>query len=70
MQREGQVFSKLCWHFEKIIINDIGKGESKLNSKSFEDRDSKLGFLVKLITLVEMVNEEKIDVKPSMVLAG
>lgn len=42
----------------------------ELNSKAFEDKDSKLGFLVKLITLTEMAAGEKIDVKPSMVLAG
>lgn len=42
----------------------------ELNSKSFEDKDSKINFLVKLITLVEMMVGEKIDIKPSMVLAG
>lgn len=42
----------------------------ELNSKSFEDKESKLGFLVKIITLTEMVVQEKIDIKPSMVLAG
>lgn len=42
----------------------------ELNSKSFEDKDSKLGFLVKLITLTEMMIGEKLDIKPSMVLAG
>ncbi len=42
----------------------------ELNSKSYEDKDSKLGFLVKLITLTEMVVGEKIDIKPSLVLAG
>lgn len=42
----------------------------ELNSKSFEDKDSKLNFLVKLITLVEMMIGEKLDIKPSMVLAG
>jgi TRAF3-interacting protein 1 len=42
----------------------------ELNSKSFEDKDSKLAFLVKLITLTEMMIGEKIDIKPSMVLAG
>ena len=41
-----------------------------LNSKSFEDKESKLGFLVKVITLTEMMVGEKIDIKPSMVLAG
>jgi len=42
----------------------------ELNSKSFEDKDSKLGFLTKLITLVDTVVGEKSDIKPSMVLAG
>lgn len=42
----------------------------ELNSKSFEDKESKLAFLVKLISLTEMVVQEKIDIKPSMVLAG
>ena len=42
----------------------------ELNSKAYEDKDSKLKFLVKLVTLVEMVTEEKQDIKPSMVLAG
>lgn len=42
----------------------------ELNSKSFEDKESKLAFLVKLITLTEMMLGEKIDIKPSMVLAG
>jgi TRAF3-interacting protein 1 len=42
----------------------------ELNSKSFEDKDSKLAFLVKLISLTEMVVQEKMDIKPSMVLAG
>lgn len=42
----------------------------ELNSKAFEDKDSKLQFLVKLISLVEMVVGEKIDIKPSAVLAG
>jgi len=41
-----------------------------MNSKSFEDKDSKLGFLVKIITLTEMMLGEKIEIKPSMVLAG
>lgn len=56
-------------------MNKTGWGQGmfvgdELNSKSFEDKDSKLGFLVKLITLTEMMIGEKIDIKPSMVLAG
>ena len=49
--------------------NGLFEGE-ELNSKSYEDKDSKLGFLVKVITLTEMVVGEKIDIKPSLVLAG
>lgn len=56
-------------------LQKTGYGEGlfvgeELNSKSYEDKDSKLQFLVKLITLTEMVTGEKQDVKPSMVLAG
>lgn len=52
---------------------NFGEGlfsEEELNSKSFEDKDSKLNWLVKLITLVDMMQGEKSDIKPSMVLAG
>lgn len=49
--------------------NGMFVGE-ELDSKSFQDKDSKLAFLVKLITLTEMMVGEKIDIKPSMVLAG
>ena len=49
--------------------NGLFEGE-ELNSKSYEDKDSKLNFLVKVITLTEMVVGEKIDIKPSLVLAG
>jgi len=41
-----------------------------LNSKSFEDKNSKLDFLMKLITLTQAVLQEECDIKPSMVLAG
>ena len=49
--------------------NGLFEGED-LNSKSFEDKESKLAWLVKIITLAEMMNGEQIDIKPSMVLAG
>lgn len=42
----------------------------ELNSKAYEDKDSKLSFLVKLISLIESVIGEKLDIKPSAVLAG
>ena len=41
-----------------------------MNSKAFEDKDSKTAWLVKAITLASMINGEEIDIKPSMVLAG
>lgn len=49
--------------------NGLLQGD-ELNSKSFEDKDSKLAFLVKVITLTEMMIGEKIDIKPIMILAG
>ncbi len=54
---------------ETGFAEGLFEGE-EINSKSFEDKDSKLGWLVKLITLVEMMVGEKLDIKPSMVLAG
>lgn len=36
----------------------------ELNSKSFEDKDSKMNWLVKLITLTEMIIGEQLDIKP------
>ena len=56
-------------------MNKTGFGDGlfqgeELNSKAFEDKDSKMGFLVKLITLTEMATGEKMEIKPSMVLAG
>ena len=50
--------------------NGLFQGEElDYESKSFEDQESKLAFLVKIITLTEMMAGEKIDIKPSMVLA-
>ena len=42
----------------------------ELNSKAYEDKDSKLQFLVKLVSLTESIIGEKLDIKPSAVLAG
>ena len=54
---------------ETGFAEGLYEGE-ELNSKSFEDKESKLAWLVKLITLVEMMVGDKIDIKPSIVLAG
>ena len=56
-------------------MGKTGYGQSlfqgdELNSKSLEDKESKLTWLKKVITLTEMIIGEKIDIKPSMVLAG
>lgn len=42
----------------------------ELNSKAFEDKESKTAWLLKAINLAEMINGTDIDIKPSMVLAG
>lgn len=49
--------------------NGLFQGD-ELNSKSFDSKESKLGWLIKVITLTEMIIGEKLDIKPSMVLAG
>lgn len=41
-----------------------------LNAKALTDKEQKLAWLVKAITLAEMMHGEQIDIKPSMVLAG
>ena len=53
------------------FANGLFEGE-ELNSKGkiYEDKAGKTQFLVKLITLTEMMVGEKIDIKPSTVLAG
>jgi len=44
--------------------------ENELDGKSITERDAKISFLAKLVALVEMVLEEKIDVKPAKIVAG
>jgi len=44
--------------------------EGELDAKSITDKEGKMNFLSKLITLVELCNEEQIDVKPQKVVAG
>ena len=41
-----------------------------MNAKALTDKEQKLAWLVKAITLAEMMNGQQIDIKPSMVLAG
>jgi len=44
--------------------------ESELDAKSITERDAKINFLSKVIALVELMNGEKIDVKPAKIVAG
>ena len=44
--------------------------EAELDSKANHEKDAKISILSKMITLTEMVIGEKIDVKPSKIVAG
>ena len=44
--------------------------EAELDSKANHEKDAKMSILSKMITLTEMVIGEKIDVKPSKIVAG
>lgn len=42
----------------------------ELDSKSITEKDAKINFLSKLITLTEMIIGEELDVKPNKIVAG
>ena len=44
--------------------------DEELDSKANHDKDAKVSILSKMITLTEMMVGEKIDVKPSKIVAG
>jgi TRAF3-interacting protein 1 len=44
--------------------------EAELDSMANHEKDAKISILSKMITLTEMVIGEKIDVKPSKIVAG
>lgn len=44
--------------------------DMELDTKANHDKESKINILTKMITLTEMVVGEKIDVKPSKIVAG
>ena len=44
--------------------------EEEMDSKANHEKDAKLSILTKMITLTEMMVGEKIDVKPSKIVAG
>lgn len=42
----------------------------ELDGKAITDKEGKINFLVKLISLTELVIGEEIDVKPTKIVAG
>ena len=44
--------------------------EAELDGKSITEKDDKINFLVKLISLTELVIGEELDVKPTKIVAG
>ena len=44
--------------------------DAEQDTKANHDKDTKINILAKMITLTEMVVGEKIDVKPSKIVAG
>jgi TRAF3-interacting protein 1 len=42
----------------------------EMDAKSITEKDAKINFLTKLITLTEMIIGEEIDVKPNKIVAG
>lgn len=44
--------------------------DSEMDSKANHDKDAKISILSKMITITEMIVGEKLDVKPSKIVAG
>ena len=44
--------------------------EEEMDSKANHEKDAKISILAKMITITEMVVGEKIDVKPTKIVAG
>lgn len=56
-----------------IQASGFGNGlytDVEMDTKANHDKDAKVNILAKMITLTEMVVGEKIDVKPSKIVAG
>jgi TRAF3-interacting protein 1 len=56
-----------------LAVTGYGNGlydEAELDAKSIAEKDAKITWLVKLISLTELVVGEEIDVKPTKVVAG
>ena len=44
--------------------------EAELDAKAITDKEAKIIFLQKMVDVVQLVNNEAIDVKPSKIVAG
>lgn len=44
--------------------------ETELDAKAITDKEAKITFLQKMVDVVQLVNNEAIDVKPSKIVAG
>ena len=44
--------------------------DAELDSKAYNDKDSKVNFLAKMIAVVELMIGEKLDIKPTKIVAG
>ena len=44
--------------------------ETELDSKSYNDKDSKVNFLAKMVAVIELMIGETIDAKPTKIVAG
>lgn len=56
-----------------ITATNFGMGiytPEEMDSKANHEKDAKINILAKMITLTEMVIGEKMDVKPSKIVAG
>lgn len=56
-----------------ILATGFGNGiydEAEMDTKANHEKDAKINILAKIITLTELVIGEKIDVKPSKIVAG
>ena len=56
-----------------IVATGFANGiydEAEMDTKANHDKDVKVNILAKMITITEMIVGEKIDVKPSKIVAG
>ena len=56
-----------------VAVTGYGQGlysGAELDAKSITDKDGKVAFLTKLITLTELIVGEELDVRPAKIVAG